>query len=86
MAKTKFIQIGITALRDPATGGFLPAVPLYIEATPDATAAEAAMIEDIGKVFAEKMKQYIEGGGVMPNASGEHTNQPRKSRIQEEKR
>lgn len=66
MAKKQFIQIGITALRDPATGGFLPAVPLYIEATTEAIDAEAAMIQDIGKVFAEKMKQYIEGGGVMP--------------------
>ena len=27
-----FIQIGVTAARDPATGAFLPAVPLYIEA------------------------------------------------------
>ena len=69
MAKQKFIQIGVTALRDPATGGFLPAVPLYIEATTEAAAAESAMIRDIGKVFAEKMKQYIEGGGVMPCAS-----------------
>lgn len=70
--KQKFIQIGITALRDPATGGFLPAVPLYIEATPDATAAESAMIADIGKVFAEKMKQYIDSGGGMPRGRAEH--------------
>lgn len=61
----KFIQVGFTALRDPATGGFLPAVPLYIEATEEATAAEDAMIQDIGKVFAEKMKQYIDAGGVI---------------------
>lgn len=33
MAKQeKFIQVGVTALRDPATGEFLPAVPLYIKA------------------------------------------------------
>lgn len=70
MAKKQFIQVGITALRDPATGGFLPAVPLYIEATSEATDAEAAMIRDIGKVFAEKMKQYIESGGAMPGTSG----------------
>jgi hypothetical protein len=64
----KFIQIGITALRDPATGDFLPAVPLYIEATADATQAETTMINDIGRVFAEKMKQYIDGGGVIERA------------------
>lgn len=27
-----FIQIGFTALRDPVTRDFLPAVPLYIKA------------------------------------------------------
>lgn len=64
MAKTKFIQIGITALRDPATGNFLPAVPLYIEATEDATESEKTMIKDIGKVFAEKMRQYIDSSGL----------------------
>ena len=30
--KEKYIQVGFTALRDPATGDFLPAVPLYIKA------------------------------------------------------
>lgn len=59
---SKFIQVGITALRDPATGDFLPAVPLYIEETPDAKESEVAMIRDISKDFAEKMKRYMEGG------------------------
>jgi len=49
-----FIQIGITALRDPATGDFLPAVPLYIEATEEATQAEGVMIKDIGRVLLTK--------------------------------
>jgi hypothetical protein len=62
---SRFIQVGFTALRDPATGGFLPAVPLYIEATPEAKAAEGAMIKDISRVFADRMKQYIEGGGII---------------------
>ena len=61
----KFIEVGITALRDPKTGCFLPAVPVYIEATEAATEAEAAMIKDIGRVFAEKMKQYIDSGGII---------------------
>lgn len=35
MAKQeKYIQVGVTAMRDPATGEFLPAVPLYIKADP----------------------------------------------------
>ena len=38
--KEEFIQIGYTALRNPATGEFLPAVPLYIKADNDAAEAE----------------------------------------------
>lgn len=63
MEKERFIQIGITALRDPQTGGFLPAVPLYIKAEGDAEPAEAQALRDISKVFAERMKQYVDGGG-----------------------
>lgn len=61
----EFIQVGFTSLRDPATGDFLPAVPLYIEATKEAKESEAAAIKDISRVFADKMKQYIEAGGVV---------------------
>lgn len=61
---SKFVEIGFTALRDPATGGFLPAVPLYIEETEDVKGSEAAIIKDIGHVFAEKFKQYVDAGGL----------------------
>lgn len=57
----KYIQIGVTALRDPATGEFLPAVPLYIKAEDGAEEAEQGLIQDIGKLFAHRMKQYIDG-------------------------
>ncbi len=30
------VQVGTAALRNPATGEFLPSVPVYIEATPTA--------------------------------------------------
>lgn len=60
MSKGNFIEVGIMALRDPATGDFLPAVPLYIESTKESKADETAMIEDISGVFADKMKEYIE--------------------------
>ena len=54
-----FIQIGQTALRDPLTGDFLPAVPLFIRET---DAAAAAPLDDmnIAEVFAEKFRQYRE--------------------------
>lgn len=69
----EFIQVGFTAARDPATGDFLPAVPLYIEKTADATRSEAALIQDLGKLFASRMRQYIEGGGLVGNAATEET-------------
>ena len=55
----QYIQVGVTALRGP-DGSFLPAVPLYIKATPEAKAAEEALIQDIAGVLAHKMKQYMD--------------------------
>ena len=57
----KYIQIGVTALRDPATGDFLPAVPLYIMAEDGAEEAEQALMDDIGSLLAQRMKAYMEG-------------------------
>lgn len=57
----KYIQVGVTALRDPATGGFLPSVPLYIKADEAAEEAEKKMINDLGKALAGMMKSYIDG-------------------------
>lgn len=59
----EYIQIGVTALRDPVTGEFLPSVPLYIKKTPEIQQAEDYMIGDIAKVFASRMKQYIQENG-----------------------
>ena len=56
----KFIQIGVTALRDPATGDFLPAVPIYIKAEDGAQEAEQSLIDDLGALFAERMRRYRE--------------------------
>lgn len=61
MAKQeRFIQIGVTALRDPATGDFLPAVPLYIKAEDGAEEAEEKLTQDIGKLLAQRMRMYKE--------------------------
>lgn len=59
--KEEFIQIGYTALRDPASGEYLPAVPLYIKASGGAAEAEQKVIEDIGNLFALRMKAYMDG-------------------------
>ena len=53
-----FIQIGEAELRDPVTGALQNAVPLYIAAEDWAVAAEERLIEDLGSLFAKKMKQY----------------------------
>lgn len=59
MKPEKYIQVGVTALRDPKTGGYLPAVPLYIEADDSARAAEADLMQDIGKLLADRMRRYM---------------------------
>ena len=55
-----FIQIGVTAARDPATGAFLPAVPLYIEATDAAAKSADGLIEDIQSLFAARFAAYMD--------------------------
>ena len=58
MPKQEYIQIGVTALRDPKTGGYLPAVPMYIRADDGAKAAQAELVQDIGKLLADRMRRY----------------------------
>lgn len=59
--KEEYIQIGYTALRDPKTGDYLPAVPLYIKADGNAGEAEQKVIDDIGNLLARRMKAYVDG-------------------------
>ena len=60
-SEEKYIQIGVTALRDPVTGEFLPAVPLYIKAEADAAEAEQKIIDGIGNLLARRIKAYMDG-------------------------
>lgn len=64
----EFVQVGCTALRDPATGEYLPAVPLYIKAEDWAVEAQDRLINDLGKLFAHRMKQYLDGVPEMGDA------------------
>ena len=57
----KYIQVGVTALRDPATGEYLPAVPLYIKAEDGAEEAEQKLIDDLGKLLAHRIRAYKDG-------------------------
>lgn len=67
MSQKKFTCIGSTALRDPETKEFLTSVPLYVEATSEMTESESKLVKDVGKLFAEKMCQYIDAGGMIPH-------------------
>lgn len=64
-------EIGFEAVR-PSKDEFAKKTPLYIlmpqeDINPKTGNAigEDKLLKDIGKVFADKMKQYIEGGGVV---------------------
>ena len=59
----KYVQIGVMASRDPVTGAFLPSVPIYVEATEEQAKAEEAVMLDVAKIFAQRMKRYIDAGG-----------------------
>jgi len=63
-----FVQVGVTALRDPATGDFLPSVPLYIKVEPESIDAKSGLAQceldlcrDIGGVLAAKFAEYVDG-------------------------
>ena len=61
MAKGKYIQVGVTAMRDPKTGDFLPAIPLYVKVEDVGEDAEKPMLEDFAKLMALRMEQYKTG-------------------------
>ena len=54
---SEFVQIGQTALRDPVTGDFLPAVPLYVRADDRGMVAKT-FDGDLKALLAGKMEQY----------------------------
>ena len=60
---SEFIQVGVTAMRDPATGAFLESVPLYIRAEDQDKVSMARPIMDmdaLAKALGKKFKQYKE--------------------------
>ena len=55
---SEYIQVGVTAMRDPATGGFLPSVPLYIRAE-DRGKVEIPVFDDSAfQALKDKFKEY----------------------------
>jgi hypothetical protein len=77
MTKERFVQIGTTALRDRATGGFLPSIPLFVRVEDvggvgesGLPSAEEKALREVGAIFAKNMKKYIDGGGLVGGAAG----------------
>ena len=57
---SEYIQVGVTAMRDPITGDFLPSVPLYVRAE-DQEKVEAPVFDDAAiRMLADKWKQYVQ--------------------------
>ena len=61
----ELIQVGVIAARAP-DGSFLPSVPIWEPATPEAVEAEEAGTALIGRIFAERYAQYLRETGQMP--------------------
>jgi len=58
---SEYVQVGVTALRDPVTGDFMPSVPLYVRAE-DQEKVEVPIFDDsLMRKMADKYKQYLEG-------------------------
>jgi len=54
---SKFIQVGVTAMRDPLTGEPMEAVPLYVEVTDNgAPPLPEISVKDVAKNFMRKLK------------------------------
>jgi len=55
---SEYIQVGVMAMRDPMTGGFLPSVPLYVREE-DAGKVETPVFDDsLIQGLMEKYKAY----------------------------
>jgi len=66
----RFVQIGVTALRDPATGDFLPAEPMYIKlplgkpSKSGLAQCEEQLLNEIAQIAAETIGRYVKAGGL----------------------
>ena len=59
MAKQeKYMQIGVAALRNPATGEFYPSFPLFMRKSDEAISSRERAIQGIAQIFADKIRQY----------------------------
>ena len=55
---SEFVQVGTTAMRDPVTGDFLPAVPLYVRAEDQRKCEPPVFDGAMIRTLADKFRQY----------------------------
>ena len=55
---SEFIEVGVTAMRDPTTGNFLPAVPLYIRAEDQGKVTAPVFDSEFMRKMAGKFAEY----------------------------
>lgn len=84
MSVGEYVQVGVTAYRDPATGEFLPSVPLYARAEDVAVNAEDVLIGKIMEVFGPKIYEAIARQAAEQAAQRARASTPRPERISDE--
>ena len=58
---SRFIQVGVVAMRDPMTGEPLQAVPVYVDAEEAEQGLPGVNTTAIARAFIRKMKAQVEG-------------------------
>jgi len=66
---TKFIQIGVTAIRDPLTGEPLNAVPLYVEAA-DAEGLPEIDLRNLSRIVSKDLSEMKKSRQQVAAADG----------------
>ena len=59
MARSKYIQVGVTSVRDPATGNMIQTTPLYVKVKDGAEVINENLVEAVGSVFAHQIRDYM---------------------------
>jgi len=59
--KEKYIQVGVTSIRDPFTGEFIQSTPLYIKVKKGEDEVDEHMARDLMRVFGHQLRDYVAG-------------------------
>ena len=55
-----YVQVGVTALRDPKTGELTEQVPMYVKVSSCSEDTQQGIIDGIANVLARKYKEYVD--------------------------